>query len=89
MTHKKIVFKSPQNNSHNDFIIPQGLANLANGRDNITTEELAQVTNYSIATILKDHCLYGHFKGVKPIKIGKKLNFPVIDVAKLLVKGQI
>ncbi len=64
--------------------IPEGLARLANGRDNILTHELGAVTNTATQTIRKHLCQTGSFHGVKPIKIGGRLQFPVIEVAKLV-----
>lgn len=64
--------------------IPQGLANIANGRDNILTHELSLVTNIAIQTIRKHLCHTGSFHGIRPIKIGGRLQFPVKDIAKLI-----
>ena len=65
--------------------IPQGLASIAKGRDNILTYELGIVTNTASQTIRKHLCQTGSFHGVKPIKIGGRLQFPVTEVAKLLL----
>ena len=64
--------------------IPEGLAQVAKGRDNILTHELGVVTNTATQTIRKHLCQTGSFHGVKPIKIGGRLQFPVIEVAKLV-----
>lgn len=66
--------------------IPDGLARLANGRDNLSTNEAAYAINTAAQTIRKHLCLYGHFHGVKPLRIGGRLHFRVADLARL-VKG--
>ena len=67
--------------------IPEGLARIANGRDNILTHELGLATNTATQTIRKHLCQTGSFHGVKPIKIGGRLQFPVDEVARL-VRGE-
>jgi hypothetical protein len=67
--------------------IPHGLARLANGRDNILTHELGLATNTATQTIRKHLCQTGSFHGIKPIKIGGRLQFPVDEVARL-VRGE-
>ena len=67
--------------------IPEGLANIAKGRDNILTHEVGLATNTASQTIRKHLCQSGHFHGIKPLKIGGRLQFPVGEVAKL-VKGE-
>ena len=67
--------------------IPEGLAQVAKGRDTILTHELGAVTNTARQTIRKHLCQTGSFHGIKPIKIGGRLQFSVIDIAKLL-KGE-
>lgn len=64
--------------------IPNGLARIANGRDNLSTNETAFVTGTAPQTIRKHLCLYGHFHGVKPIRIGGRLYFKVSDLAPLI-----
>lgn len=67
--------------------IPQGLALIAQNRDNILTHEVALATNTATQTIRKHLSVAGHFHGLKPIKIGGRLQFPVGEVAKL-VRGE-
>lgn len=64
--------------------IPEGLASIANGRDNILTHEVGLVTNTATQTIRRHLCHTGSFHGIKPIKIGGKLQFPVREIAKLI-----
>ena len=68
--------------------IPDGLAKIANGRDNILTNEVSLVTNTASQTIRKHLCHTGSFHGIKPIKIGGRLQFSVIEVARL-IRGEI
>jgi hypothetical protein len=64
--------------------IPQGLALIAQGRDNILTHELGIVTNIATQTIRQHLSKTGTFHGIKPIRIGGRLQFSVVDIAKLL-----
>ena len=64
--------------------IPAGLAKIANGRDNLPTNEAAYSISASPKTIRKHLCLHGHFHGVKPVRIGGRLYFRVIDLARLI-----
>ncbi len=64
--------------------IPQGLATIANGRDNILTHDVGLVTNTATQTIRRHLCHSGSFHGIKPIKIGGRLQFPVREIAKLI-----
>jgi hypothetical protein len=64
--------------------IPEGLANIAKGRDNILTHEVGLATNTASQTIRKHLCQSGHFHGIVPLKIGSRLQFPVGEVARLL-----
>lgn len=50
----------------------------------VTTQELAESLKCSPKTIRKNYCLTGHCYGIRPIKIGARLLWPVADIAKLL-----
>lgn len=67
--------------------IPTNLAEISQGRDHITTDETARATNYKAQSIRKEFSQTGAFKGIRPIKIGNKLLWPVEPVAKLLSEG--
>jgi len=67
--------------------IPKGLAKIALGRDNLSTNEAAFAISTSPKTIRKHLCLFGHFHGLKPIRLGGRLYFKVIDLAKLINNG--
>jgi len=67
--------------------IPPGLAELAKGRDFIRTEEFAHAMCRAVATVHKNHCLTGECFGVRPVKRGKLLLWPVAAVAQALTIG--
>jgi hypothetical protein len=67
--------------------IPPALAEIANGRDHIDTPELGRVTHHANQTIRKLYSQEGHYFGIRPIKIGNKLLWPVRPVARLLRIG--
>lgn len=67
--------------------IPPGLADLAAGRDFIATADFARVTNRAPQTVRKNYCLTGHCFGVRPLKLGNRLLWPVAETAALL-KGE-
>lgn len=65
-------------------IIPVALAAIAAGRDHIQTAEFARAANRASQTIRKNYCLTGECFGIRPVKFGNRLLWPVNDVAKLL-----
>jgi len=67
--------------------IPTALAAIAAGRDHINTAEYARASSRSSQTIRKNHCLTGECFGIRPIKIGNRLLWPVAEIAKLLNGG--
>ncbi|AEJ00153.1 hypothetical protein Nit79A3_0247 [Nitrosomonas sp. Is79A3] len=71
-----------QNNS-----IPDQLAKIAAGRDHILTDEFAHATGKKPQTLRKGYCLTGECYGIKPVKIGNRLLWPVAPIAKLLSGG--
>lgn len=60
------------------------LAAIAAGRDHITTAEFAHATSKAAQTIRKNYCLQGECFGIRPIKVGNNLLWPVADTAALL-----
>lgn len=64
--------------------IPDALAAIAVGRDHIQTSEFARATNRADQTIRKNFCLTGHCFGIRPIKFGNRLLWPVASIAALL-----
>lgn len=61
-----------------------GLQKLANGRDLITTEELAIVFNAKPQTIRKNYCEKKECYGIKPLKFGSRLLWKVSDIEKTI-----
>jgi len=66
------------------FAVPSALAIIAEGRDHIQTVEFARATNRSSQTIRKNYCLTGECYGIRPVKLGNRLHWPVAAVAALL-----
>lgn len=68
--------------------IPPALALIAQGRTHIKTPEFAHAFSLATQTVLKNHCLKGECYGIRPIKSGKFLLWPVTGIAALLNGGQ-
>lgn len=64
--------------------LPPALAAIAQGRDHIQTSEFARSITRAGQTIRKNYCLTGEAYGIRPIKIGNRLLWPVAEVARLL-----
>ena len=64
--------------------IPEALAAMAAGRDFITTREFARALNKATQTVRKNYCLTGECYGIRPVKVGNGLNWPVAPTARLL-----
>jgi hypothetical protein len=60
------------------------LNKIAQGRDYLPTPDFAKAFSKSPATARKNFCLAGHCYGIKPVKIGGRLLWPVSEIAKLL-----
>lgn len=67
--------------------LPAALATIAAGRDHIQTAEFARATNRTSQTIRKNHCLTGQCYGIRPVKFGNRLQWPVAAIAALLSGG--
>lgn len=67
--------------------IPPALAAIAAGRDHIQTAEFARATTRACQTIRKNYCLTGECFGIRPVKFGNRLLWPVVDIARLLSGG--
>lgn len=68
----------------NEVSIPPVLAEIAAGRDHIQTAEFARAANRASQTIRKNYCLTGECFGIRPIKFGNRLLWPVAQIAALL-----
>lgn len=64
-----------------------GLEAKAAGRDHLNTAEFAQVTNRASQTIRKNFCLQGECFGIRPLKVGNRLQWPVAEIAHRLNGG--
>jgi hypothetical protein len=64
--------------------LPSELATISAGRDHIQTAEFARAIGRACQTIRKSYCYNGHCFGVKPVKFGNRLLWPVADIATLL-----
>lgn len=67
-----------------ETIIPPGLAAIAGGRDFISTSEYANALTRASQTIRKNYCLQGECFGIRPLKVGNRLLWPVAQIAALL-----
>ncbi len=67
--------------------LPANLSVIAAGRDHIQTAEFARAVNRSSQTIRKNYCTTGECFGIRPVKFGNRLLWPVASVAALLSGG--
>jgi hypothetical protein len=65
----------------------KALTEISAGRDHIKTFEFARTFSRASQTIRKSYCLTGHYLGIRPIKLGNRLLWPVADIAALLNGG--
>lgn len=69
-------------------VLPPALAAIAADRDHIQTAEYAQAVSRAAQTIRKNYCQTGECFGIRPVKVGNRLLWPVAEVAALLTGGQ-
>ncbi|CAM3613225.1 hypothetical protein B0G85_0475 [Polynucleobacter brandtiae] len=50
----------------------------------LTTNEFANAFRITCQTVRKNHCLFGHCYGIRPIKVGNKLLWPSQNVVEML-----
>lgn len=74
-------------NKDKESLIPSNLAAVAAGRDFILTSEFARAVNRAPQTIRKNLGENGSCFGITPVKVGRRLLWPVADVAVLLQGG--
>lgn len=67
--------------------MPPELARIAQGRDHLDTAEYGRAITRTGQTIRKNLCIQGHAYGIRPLKVGGRLLWPVAEVAKLLQGG--
>ena len=68
--------------------IPEALAAIAAGRDHVPTNDFGKATLHADQTIRKNYCLTGECFGIRPVKVGNRLLWPVSQIAALLNGGQ-
>lgn len=66
---------------------PPVLAEIAAGRDHLTTNEFARATNRASQTIRKNFCQNGECFGIRPVKIRGRLLWPIVEIVTLLNGG--
>ncbi len=66
------------------IVLPPALAEIAAGRDHVQTAECARAINRASQTLRKSYCMKGHAFGIRPIKFGNRLLWPVTEIATLL-----
>lgn len=64
--------------------IPPALAAIAQGRDHIKTSEYAHAVSRARQTVRKNYSLTGECFGIRPVKCGHRLLWPVEKIAELL-----
>ncbi len=69
------------------FQIPPGLASIARNRDYIHTHEFAETLGKASQSARKLYCQTGEAWGVRPVKVGHHLMWPVAEIAKVLIGG--
>ena len=66
------------------ILLPSALAEIAAGRDHITTAEFARATSKAPQTVRKNYCLSGECFGIRPVKVGNNLLWPIARIGALL-----
>lgn len=64
--------------------MPSYLAETATKTDHLRTDELAHVLLRASQTIRKAYSQTGHYLGIRPVKLGNRLLWPINEVAQLL-----
>ncbi|TFW13290.1 hypothetical protein [Duganella callida] len=72
-----------------NFSIPPALERVAAGRDSIGTEEFAESIGLEYQTVRRYLSERGDVFGVRPVKIGGRLHWPVSKIAVLLTEGTV
>ena len=74
--------------SNNQLVsLPPGLSAIADNRDLVNTSEFAKVFNVASQTVRKNYSQNGVCFGIRPIKVGNTLLWPVEGISRLLVEG--
>jgi hypothetical protein len=67
--------------------MPPTLAEIAAGTDHLVTEELARLLRRASQTIRKAYSQTGHYLGIRPVKLGNRLLWPIKEVSTVLTGG--
>jgi hypothetical protein len=67
--------------------MPSVLAELAAVTDFLVTDELARFLRCASQTIRKAYSATGHYLGIRPLKLGNRLLWPIKEVTRLLTEG--
>lgn len=68
--------------------IPSALAAVAAGRDHISTREFAHAFGKAAGHVRKLHSVNGEAYGIRPLKVGRDLLWPVVAVAMVLTGAE-
>jgi hypothetical protein len=79
-----VAVKNADSCSQAARLLPPALAVIAAGRDHILTEEFAKAASRASQTIRKNYCMNGECFGIRPLKFGNRLLWPVAQIAALL-----
>jgi len=71
----------------NTVLLSPALARIASEGTDLVTNELASYLRCASQTIRKAYSLTGHYLGIRPLKLGNRLLWPINEVAQLLPKG--
>ncbi len=75
---------NPDNGAGLASDILEYLRQMTGGRPLANTAELGQVSGTAPQTIRRNHSERGEFLGLRPIKIGNRLFWPLTDIARVL-----
>jgi hypothetical protein len=64
--------------------VPPALAMIGTARDHLATTEFARAFNRAPQTVRKNYCEQGACFGIRPIKIGGRLLWPIREIVALL-----
>lgn len=67
--------------------LPPALGAIADGRDYVLTSEFAYIVHREDHTIRKNYSQTGECYGIRPVKVGGRLLWPVAEIANLLNGG--
>lgn len=75
---------NPDNGAGLASDILEYLRQMTGGRPLANTAELGQISDTAPQTIRRNHSERGEFLGLRPIKVGNRLFWPLADIARVL-----